>query len=94
MLPGYYDCGTIEINYYIPDGIQGQEHPNPGQRFTGTARIAYLPNNSEGREVLMLLQNAFDARLIFTVGTSVTSGQDNTVTWNDIHHKTNTHGGP
>ena len=42
----------------------------------------------------MLLKRAFDAQLIFTVGTSVTTGQSDVVTWNDIHHKTNTHGGP
>ena len=44
-------------------------------------------------KVLRLLKEAFDARLTFTVGRSVTSGQDNIVTWNDIHHKTNMTGG-
>ena len=81
------------IVYSIPGGIQAKEHPNPGQRYSGTSRTAYLPNSPEGQEVLRLLQKAFDARLVFTVGTSVTSGQRNVVTWNDIHHKTNTHGG-
>ena len=51
-LPGYEGYNTIEIHYHIPSGIQGQEHPNPGQRFTGTSRTAYLPDNNEGREVL------------------------------------------
>ena len=64
-----------------------------GHRYQGTSRTAYLPDNPEGREVLNLLQKAFHARLIFTVGTSTTSGRSNTVVWNDIHHKTNTHGG-
>ena len=31
---------------------------------------------------------------VFTVGKSVTSGQENVVTWNDIHHKTSIYGGP
>jgi deltex len=31
--------------------------------------------------------------LIFTVGKSVTTGLDNQVVWNGIHHKTNTSGG-
>uniref|UniRef100_A0A672QVX7 E3 ubiquitin-protein ligase n=1 Tax=Sinocyclocheilus grahami TaxID=75366 RepID=A0A672QVX7_SINGR len=70
------------------------EHPNPGNYFHGTSRRAYLPDNREGKEVLALLQRAFDQRLIFTVGTSTTSGLENAVTWNDIHHKINTHGGP
>jgi len=93
-LPGYYDCGTIVIQYSFPSGIQGQEHPNPGRRYEGTQRTAYLPDNREGREVLQLLKRAFDARLVFTVGTSVTTGRPNQVTWNDIHHKTSMYGGP
>ncbi|KAL5489634.1 hypothetical protein EMCRGX_G018750 [Ephydatia muelleri] len=92
-LPGYYGCGTIVITYYIPDGTQGPQHPNPGQRYTGTHRTAYLPDNQEGREVLKLLQKAWDAKLIFTIGTSHTSGQHNVVVWNDIHHKTTTYSG-
>ena len=90
----FADCGTITIGYYFPSGIQGPEHPNPGQRYDGTRRTAYLPDNREGNEVLHLLRRAFDARLVFTVGTSVTTGMQNQVTWNDIHHKTNVSGGP
>ncbi len=63
-------------------------------RYHGTSRYAYLPDNPEGNEVLALLQRAFGQKLIFTVGQSTTSGLDNVVTWNDIHHKTNRHGGP
>ena len=45
---------------------------------------------------MQLLKKAFEARLTFTVGRSVTTGMDNTVVWNDIHHKTNSRhpGGP
>lgn len=70
-----------------------EKHPNPGRRFDGTRRTAYLPDNAEGNEVLKLLRIAFDRRLIFTVGTSRSSGIENQVTWNDIHHKTSTDGG-
>ncbi|XP_018553376.1 E3 ubiquitin-protein ligase DTX3L [Lates calcarifer] len=93
-LPGYEKYGTIIIQYYIPSGIQKGEHPNPGQPYEGVSRTAYLPDSSEGKRVLKLLRRAFDQRLIFTVGRSTTSGRNNTVTWNDIHHKTSTHGGP
>jgi deltex-like protein len=65
-----------------------EEHPNPGKPFQGARRTGYLPDNPEGHEVRKLLERAFNARLIFTVGRSVTSGQDNVVVWNDIHHKT------
>jgi len=93
-LPGHEQYGTIQIDYNFPSGTQGPEHPNPGQRYSGTSRTAYLPDSPEGREVLGLLRKAFDARLLFTIGTSVTTGVSNTVTWNDIHHKTNISGGP
>ncbi|KAK2156913.1 hypothetical protein LSH36_202g06028 [Paralvinella palmiformis] len=93
-LPGFKKYGTIVIDYDIPSGTQGPEHPHPGKYYTGTHRTAYLPNNDEGNKVLRLLHKAFDARLIFTVGTSSTTGIDDSVTWNDIHHKTATYGGP
>jgi deltex-like protein len=91
-LPGYERFGTIRIDYYFQSGTQGRQHPNPGQRYYGTTRTAYLPDCPEGREVLGLLRKAFDARLTFTIGTSVTTGVSNTVTWNDIHHKTDPYG--
>ena len=87
-LPGYPGVGTIIIKYRVPDGTQTREHPNPGRRYSGTTRTAYLPNSAEGREVLQLLRRAFKARLIFTIGTLHTSGLSDVVTWNDIHHKT------
>ena len=100
-VPQLYTCfscsvgyGVIIIDYRFQSGTQGREHPNPGQWFDGTSRTAYLPDNREGREVLQLLRRAFDARLVFTVGTSNTTGLSNQVTWNDIHHKTSLGGGP
>ncbi|KAI1891104.1 hypothetical protein AGOR_G00160510 [Albula goreensis] len=93
-LHGYPKCGTIEINYSIPSGIQTDKHPSPGKPFSGAERVAYLPDNAEGRKVLKLLERAFDQKLIFTVGTSTTTGATDTVTWNDIHHKTSQGGGP
>ena len=74
--------------------MQDPEHPHPGHYYEGTSREAYLPGNREGHEVLQLLKRAFDARLVFTVGTSNTTGRPNQVVWNDIHHKTSTSGGP
>ena len=46
----------------------------------------------EGNEICQLLRRAFDAGLIFTVGRSNTTGRDNAVIWNDIHHKTSVNG--
>ncbi|XP_050780322.1 E3 ubiquitin-protein ligase DTX1 [Gopherus flavomarginatus] len=89
-LPGYTESKTIRIVYDIPTGIQGPEHPNPGKKFTarGFPRHCYLPDNEKGRKVLKLLIVAWDRRLIFTIGTSSTTGECDTVVWNEIHHKT------
>ncbi|XP_063154240.1 probable E3 ubiquitin-protein ligase DTX2 isoform X1 [Candoia aspera] len=89
-LPGHENCGSIQIAYCINKGIQGPEHPNPGLPYTarGFPRYCYLPDNEKGRKVLELLKVAWRRRLIFTVGTSSTTGESNTVVWNEIHHKT------
>ncbi|XP_012522556.2 protein deltex [Monomorium pharaonis] len=89
-LPGFPNTNTIQITYDIPSGIQGNEHPNPGQAYyaVGFPRVCYLPDNTLGRRVLRLLQIAFERRLIFTIGRSVTTGREDVVTWNEIHHKT------
>ncbi|NXE90763.1 DTX3L ligase, partial [Menura novaehollandiae] len=93
-LPGYPNCRTIQIDYCMEGGIQTSNHPNPGQRYGPTYRRAYLPDNEEGREILQLLRRAFYQKLIFTVGQSRTTGAEGVITWNDIHHKTSTEGGP
>ncbi|XP_019378096.1 PREDICTED: E3 ubiquitin-protein ligase DTX3L [Gavialis gangeticus] len=93
-LPGYLNCNTLVITYTIPNGIQSKDHPNPGKPYRGTQRTAYLPNNTEGNEIQELLKKAFNQKLIFTVGQSRTSGVEDVVTWNDIHHKTQIRGGP
>ncbi|XP_046558137.1 uncharacterized protein LOC124267270 [Haliotis rubra] len=87
-LLGHPHDGTITIRYNIPGGIQKEEHPNPGKPYMGAYWTAYLPDSWEGKKVLRLLIVAFDRRLTFTVGRSVTTGAENKVTWNDIHHKT------
>lgn len=82
-LDGYDGVGTIIIRY----AIRGTAN------FTGTWRQAFLPDTPEGQEVLELLKRAWQQKLIFTVGTSLTTGQQNTVVWAGIHHKTSMSGG-
>ena len=81
---GFNNDGTIILNYQF----------DSGKDYSGTRRTCYLPNNVKGREILAMLKIAFDRKLTFVVGTSVTTGQKNTVVWNGIHHKTNLTGGP
>ena len=84
---GYETVGTIVIDYSMSSGKMGNIS------FPGTHRSAYLPDNKEGNEVLQLLKTAFDRKLIFTIGRSVTTGRDNQIVWNGVHHKTNCSGG-
>ena len=84
-----YKEETIVIQYSFNSG-----QLNDGTYYMGTSRTSYLPNNKEGREILGMLKIAFDRKFTFVVGTSVTTGQKNTVVWNGIHHKTSTTGGP
>lgn len=85
---GFEGNGTWDIFYSIWDGKM-----KDGKRFKGTRRRAYLPDTNEGREILALLIKAFERKLTFTVGTSVTTGVENVVTWAGIHHKTSLSGG-
>jgi len=91
---GYENYSLIIIIYEIPDGIQSATHQNPGVAFTGTTRMAFLPNSPEGREALSLLCHAFERRLTFTVGQSLTTGFNNSVVWTTIHHKTTLENSP
>ena len=85
---GNLDCGTIQIIYEIQSGKRN------GIYYDGIRRRSYLPNNKEGKEILKLLEIAFKRRLTFTIGTSITTGKENVIVWNGIHHKTKTSGGP
>ncbi|KAK6192866.1 hypothetical protein SNE40_004264 [Patella caerulea] len=89
-LPGYDGCCTICVKYFIRPGTQGHEHPNPGRKFSarGFPRIGYLPDNEKGRKILQLFTIAWQRRVMFTIGSSSTTGETDTVTWNEIHHKT------
>ena len=66
-LPGYEGYNTIQITYNIPDGTQGQNHPNPGERYRGTIRVAYLPDTMEGQEVLKVNATIIDIEQLHIV---------------------------
>ncbi|XP_010897337.1 E3 ubiquitin-protein ligase DTX3L [Esox lucius] len=85
-LPGYPEDKTLQICYVFADGKQTERHPHPGQSYLGMRTLAYLPDNRDGRRILMLLEKAFKQKLIFTVATNE-HGMD-MVTWADIPHKT------
>eukprot|EP00542_Grammatophora_oceanica_P017037 CAMPEP_0194045396 /NCGR_PEP_ID=MMETSP0009_2-20130614/16746_1 /TAXON_ID=210454 /ORGANISM="Grammatophora oceanica, Strain CCMP 410" /LENGTH=133 /DNA_ID=CAMNT_0038690241 /DNA_START=250 /DNA_END=651 /DNA_ORIENTATION=+ len=88
-----YNCNTIQIDYTMQSGTQKEYHPSPGTSFGSTTRTAYLPNNADGQMLLQRLKYAFMHGLTFTVGTSLTNGARNVITWSSIHHKTSLSGG-
>jgi len=81
---GYNKNNTLIIQYNFPNG----------KNYKGTSRTAYLPDNQEGREILALFRTAFERKLLFTIGTSVTTGLSNQTIWNGVHQKTNLCDGP
>ena len=87
-LDGFPNTPVYEISYKMQAGRRGEV------LFPATYRAAYLPCNDEGKEILRLLIIAFERKLTFTVGTSVTTGRINQIVWNGIHHKTAVEGGP
>jgi len=89
-----HDPGAFILHYSMNGGTQQLYHPNPGIAYGQTQRHAYLPNNAEGRMTLSRLVYAFAHGLTFTVGTSLTTGQSNVITWASIPHKTSTRPGP
>lgn len=80
----------LYIIYSIASGVQTEEHPHPGRAFfaVGFPRICYLPDCPLGRKVLRFLKIAFDRRLLFSIGRSVTTGREDVVIWNSVDHKT------
>lgn len=91
--PGFPRCGTITIQYDMPSGTQTCYHDHPGKHFSGANRVAYLPDNSQGRDLLERLKYAWMHGLTFRVGTSLTTNAPNQTTWASIHHKTSLNGG-
>ena len=87
---GYTGEGIIVIEYQFEDGVQDESQPRPGKPYyaRGFPRTAFLPGSSQGQRVLHMLITAFKRGLTFTIGSSVTTGQEDCLVWNGIHHKT------
>lgn len=88
------DSGSFLISYMIQNGTQKNYNECPGQPHNSAFRRAYVPNNEQGRNLLKRLQFAFSHGMTFKVGTSISTGQPNSVTWSSIAHKTSPTYGP
>ncbi|XP_068703240.1 uncharacterized protein [Montipora foliosa] len=73
-LPGFEGSGTIAVSFCFYGGIQSSEHPKPGVKYRGITCTAYIPDTKEGKDIFKLLRKAFDARLVFTILSSDSSG--------------------
>ncbi|EPY83937.1 protein deltex-2 isoform 1 [Camelus ferus] len=77
---------------YLPDNAQGRKVKARPPALCVWARLpvcgTWVGEVSRVPGVLELLKVAWKRRLIFTVGTSSTTGETDTVVWNEIHHKT------
>lgn len=90
--PGYSTAGgSFLIAYRISGGLQCDYHANPGVGYQSIYREAFLPVNSEGRALLKRFQFAFSRGLTFQVGTSLTTGASDSVTWAIPHKSTLAH---
>jgi Deltex C-terminal domain len=90
---GYDGFTTIAIDYNMPAGVQKSYHSNPGVGFQGICRRALVPCTAEGCALVKRLKFAFKHGLTFSVGFSGATGQDNSVLWASIPHKTSFAGG-
>uniref|UniRef100_A0A182N1M0 E3 ubiquitin-protein ligase n=1 Tax=Anopheles dirus TaxID=7168 RepID=A0A182N1M0_9DIPT len=87
-LPGFPATGIYEITYNFTSGVQGPQHPNSGAPFfaVGFPRRCYLPNTVLGAKILYYLDVAFGRGLLFTIGRSVTTGNEDVVMWTNVEH--------
>ena len=93
-LPGFEEKseGMISFEYMFSSGEQLVDDKK--LKYSGTRRQAFLPYNEDGIVIFNRLIQAFERRLTFMVGTSLTTGLTDTVVWAGIHHKTSHRGGP
>jgi len=73
--------------------VPKDDMPNPGRKYPSTTKTAFFPMSTEGVQLVDRLQDAFSARLLFTVK-SAADGSGDELVWNGVCHKTNVFGGP
>jgi len=68
--------------------------PSPASKYASTTKSAFFPLSTEGVRVVEMLQQAFNARRLFTVKPSCEASADDELVFNGVCHKTNVFGGP
>ncbi|KAJ3130762.1 E3 ubiquitin-protein ligase dtx3l [Physocladia obscura] len=86
-VPGFPECNSaIVVTYQV-----GFDLTEASTRYS-LHRRAYFPDNPNGRRIVDLLKIGWDRRLLFRIGTSATTGIEDTLVW-AVHHKTSLSGG-
>ena len=96
---GLFEPNTCSCSSYFLHFLPSSSHPLPLPVFSLSSSTSSLPPAPflspfyslllhVPPQVLELLKVAWTRRLIFTVGNSSTTGERDTVVWNEIHHKT------
>lgn len=82
--------GTLLLGSLVSlgEGLPGWSSAEQRRVLPAAPVPTLLPAPSPPPQVLKLLLVAWDRRLIFAIGTSSTTGESDTVIWNEIHHKT------
>lgn len=82
--------GTLLLGSLVSlgEGLPGWSSAEQRRVLPSAPVPTLLPAPSPPPQVLKLLLVAWDRRLIFAIGTSSTTGESDTVIWNEIHHKT------
>ena len=86
-ITGYAECGTLTLTFHIEPGIQGSDMPLPNERHFGLNMTCFLPNNSEGQELVRLLRIAWTRGLLFRIGFNPNSHRMDWVVPNGIEFK-------
>jgi len=82
--------GTLLLGSLVSlgEGLPGWSSAEQRRVLPAAPVPTLLPAPSPPPQVLKLLLVAWDRRLIFAIGSSSTTGESDTVIWNEIHHKT------
>lgn len=83
-LGGHGESCRVTSGWMARDSSRGPA----GLPVTLARSAPICPAHCHALQVLRLLITAWERRLIFTIGTSNTTGESDTVVWNEIHHKT------
>lgn len=92
-LPGFEPAGTLCVRFFVAAGFQDLDCPLPGERFSAFQFTTFLPDNSEGQELVRLLSVAWTRRLLFRIGMNPATGRMDILTPNGIEMKTRRLGG-